>query len=73
MENVYFPLIDMKQHARLDKKEDTVVRDQLNEMVKMVFIELLTLHDIMRTFNAPKLDKPAAPKRKARDISVEST
>ena len=63
MENVFFPLIDMKQHARVNNNEDTVVRDQLNEMVNMVFIELLTLNDIMRTFKDPKLFKSTASKQ----------
>ena len=67
MENVFFPLIDMKQHARPNTNEDMVVRDQLNEMVKMVFIELLTLHDIMRTFKDPKLFRSSAT-RATRDI-----
>lgn len=55
MENVFFPLIDIKQYARLETSEDFVVRNQLDEMVKMVFVELMTLHDVMRTYKDPKL------------------
>ena len=57
MENVFFPLIDMKQYARPDSSEDFVVREQLDQMVEMVFFELMARHDIMSTFKDPKLFK----------------
>ena len=60
MESVFFPLIDMKQHARLETSEDFVVRGQLDQMMEMIFFELMALHDIMRTFKDPKLFKSTA-------------
>jgi hypothetical protein len=60
MEKVFFPLIDMKQYARIGTSEDLVVRNQLDEMVKMVFVELMTLHDVMRTYKDPKLFRSAS-------------
>ena len=50
MESIFFPQIDMKQHARPNTVEDFVVRNQLNEMETMISYELLTLTDIMRLF-----------------------
>ena len=57
MESIYFPIIDMRQHARMNTVEDFVVRDQLNEMDTMISYELLTLSDIMRLVKDPQSSK----------------